>query len=127
MGTASLVIGIVCVVLSLFPVIGLLALLPAVLGFILGIVDVAIKIRKNVSKGHGIAGIVLNSTALLFIVIWSILVMIGFALSDDDFSEIREQVRSGIIERVKCEEPEEKTVCPEPEQGNEPEHVMDKL
>jgi Na+/melibiose symporter-like transporter len=127
MGTASLVIGIVCVVLSLCPVIGLLALLPAVLGFVLGIVDVVFKVRKNVSKGHGIAGIVLNSTALLFIVIWSILVMIGFALSDDDFAEIREQVRSGIIERVKCEKPEEKAVCPEPEYEKEPKHLMDSL
>jgi len=74
MGIASMVIGIVSAILGFVPLCNYFALIPASIGFILGIVDVAIKSQKKVEgKGIGIAGIVLNAIAIALIVIWSVL------------------------------------------------------
>ena len=51
MGIASLVIGIVSVVISLFPLVGLIVLIPAVIGLILGIVDNVQKKKKQQERG----------------------------------------------------------------------------
>lgn len=70
MGVASMVIGIVSAVLGFIPFVGVIAIVPAFLGFILGVVDVSLKVRSKVPKGQGIAGIVLNCVALLVIFLW---------------------------------------------------------
>jgi hypothetical protein len=80
MGIAAMVIGIVSAVLGFIPFCNYFALIPAGVGFILGIVDVAIKSNKNQNLnegeskqniGQGVAGIVLNSLAIIVIVLWT--------------------------------------------------------
>lgn len=46
MGVASLVLGILSLIIGFVPFCGAIALLPAIIGLILGIVDVALKSKK---------------------------------------------------------------------------------
>ena len=71
MGIASMVIGIISVVLAFIPCpSAVLLFVPVLVGFIFGIVDVVQKSRRQEPKGCGIAGIVMNAIALLIILIW---------------------------------------------------------
>lgn len=70
MGIASMVIGIVSAVFGFIPFIGFLAIIPALTGFILGVVDVSLKTKSRLPKGQGVAGIVLNCVALLLVFLW---------------------------------------------------------
>ena len=64
MGIASMVIGILAAILAFIPLCGYIAFVPAVIGLILGIVDVSKKKKQEKPKGQGIAGIVLNAVAI---------------------------------------------------------------
>lgn len=70
MGIASMVIGIVAAILGFIPYCNFFAIIPAIVGLVLGIVDVAKKSKLNVPKGMGVAGIVLNSVAIVIILLW---------------------------------------------------------
>lgn len=72
MGVASLVLGIVSVVVSFVPFCGVIALIPAIVGLILGIVDAVKKNKEQQPKGMAVAGIVCSSVAIVFIVYWYI-------------------------------------------------------
>ena len=71
MGIASMVIGILAALLGFIPFCNYFALIPAVVGLVLGIVDVVLKNKKQLPKGIGVAGIVLNSIAITLILVWS--------------------------------------------------------
>ena len=73
MGVASMVIGIVAAVMGFMPFCGYFAFLPAVVGLVLGIVDVRQRTAENLPKSQGIAGIVLNGVAILVILSWTVL------------------------------------------------------
>lgn len=79
MGVASLVLGIVSVIFAFVPFCNTIAFIPAVIGFVLGIVEVVLKGKKQEPKGMGIAGIVLNACALVLIIIW--IIGVGAAVS----------------------------------------------
>jgi len=85
MGIASMVIGIVAAVFGFIPFCGMFAFFPAVVGFVLGIVDVVLKSKKQEPKGQGIAGIVLNAIAILIIFIWCVIVGAGAIASEGGF------------------------------------------
>ena len=70
MGVASLVLGILSLIIGFVPFCGAIALLPAIIGLILGIVDVVLKSKKSEPKGMGIAGIVLSAISIVIIVFW---------------------------------------------------------
>lgn len=72
MGLAALIIGIVAVVLGFIPFCGYFALIPAIVGLILGIVDVQKKSKAQQPKGKGMAGIVLNAAAIIIILLWTL-------------------------------------------------------
>lgn len=72
MGLAAMIIGIIAVVLGFIPVCGYFALLPAIVGLILGIVDVKQKSKAQQPKGKGMAGIVLNAVAIVVILVWTL-------------------------------------------------------
>jgi len=82
MGIASLVIGIIALVVGAFPFCGTWALVPAIIGLILGIVDLAIKSRKGGPKGTAIAGVILNPLAIIAVVIWWVLMFSQGAMYD---------------------------------------------
>lgn len=71
MGIASMVIGIVAAILAFIPLCGYFAFIPAVIGLVLGIVDVVMKGKAQKPKGQGIAGVVLNAVAILIIALWT--------------------------------------------------------
>lgn len=70
MGVASLVLGILSLIVGFVPFCGAIALLPAIIGLILGIVDVVLKSKKGEPKGMGVAGIVLSAISIVVIVFW---------------------------------------------------------
>lgn len=70
MGVASLVLGILSLIIGFVPFCGAIALLPAIIGLILGIVDVVLKSKKSEPKGMGVAGIVLSAISIVVIVFW---------------------------------------------------------
>lgn len=72
MGVASLVLGIISVVFSFVPFCGIIALIPAIVGFVLGIIDIVLKTKSQEPKGMSIAGLVCSSVAIIFIIYWYI-------------------------------------------------------
>lgn len=81
MGIAALVLGIISIIIAFVPLCGVIAFVPAVIGLILGIIDI-VKQSKNPEgkKGMGIAGTVLSGVAIIFIAFW-IFVFAGAAVS----------------------------------------------
>ncbi len=75
MGLASLILGIISLIMSCIPVIGLFFCITAIIGIILGIISLC----KKQEKGKSIAGIVTSSIAILIIVVYFIgmVVMLG--------------------------------------------------
>jgi hypothetical protein len=65
MGVASMVIGIVSLLVALVPFCGLIAILPALIGLGLGIADIVSKPKHYPNKGMAVAGVVLNPLAVL--------------------------------------------------------------
>ena len=68
MGIASLILGIVSAILGFIPFCNIIALLPALIGLILGIVDAVKKGKSGEPKGMAIAGIILNIIAFVIII-----------------------------------------------------------
>ena len=68
MGVASLALGIVSVVLALiiglFPPCFFWVFVPALIGLVFGIVEIAVQRRKEGRKGLAIAGLILNGLAI---------------------------------------------------------------
>jgi len=83
MGLAAMIIGIIAVVLGFIPFCGYFALLPAIVGLILGIVDVKQKSKAKQPKGQGMAGIVLNAVAIIVILLWTLVFAVGGAVTMD--------------------------------------------
>lgn len=98
MDLAALIIGIIAVVLGFIPFCGYFALLPAIVGLILGIVDVMKKSKAKQPKGKGIAGIVLNAVAIVVILLWTLVIAAGGAVALDEIERI-EDVNVTPIER----------------------------
>lgn len=71
MGVASLVLGIVTLIISFIPFCNTVAFLPSVIGLILGIVDIVKKNKAGEPKGIAIAGVVLCTIALVVFIVWS--------------------------------------------------------
>lgn len=70
MGIASLVLGIVSLILAFVPCCGIISVVPAVIGLILGIIEVVKKKKSGEPKGKGIAGIVLGVVAIIVTIVW---------------------------------------------------------
>lgn len=96
MGIAALIIGIVAIVLGLVPACGLVfGLPPAIVGLILGIVEIKAKSKKQAPKGMGIAGTILNSIAIVVILIWTLVIAVG---AKEAMPEIK-----GAVDKMKAE------------------------
>lgn len=75
MDIASLVLGIVSLLFSFVPYCNYFMIIPAIVGLILGIIDVSQKSKLEMPKGIGITGIILNALALLIMIIVGIFFM----------------------------------------------------
>lgn len=67
MGIASMVIGIVALVVGSIPFCGAWAILPALVGLALGIAAMVLHARRGGKRGMAISGIVLNSLAVVIV------------------------------------------------------------
>lgn len=83
MGIASLVLGIISLIIGFIPLCGSIALIPAIIGLILGIIDIASKNKKQENKGQSITGIVLSTITIFCIVFW-----LGIGFNEDYSNEI---------------------------------------
>jgi hypothetical protein len=79
MGIASMIIGIVALVLALIPPLNLLVFLPALVGLGLGIADLAAKAKSGQPRGMAIAGVILNPLAAIIIFLFYFLIVYGAA------------------------------------------------
>lgn len=79
MGVAALVLGIVSAIAAFIPFCNTIAFVPAIVGLILGIVETVKKSKNKEPKGMGIAGIVLNTCAIILIIVW--VVCLGSAIA----------------------------------------------
>jgi hypothetical protein len=80
MGIASMVIGIISLIVGFFPICGTWAVIPAIVGIGLGIGDLVVRAKRNESKGMAIAGLILNPLAILIVIIW----WMGIAMAAKD-------------------------------------------
>lgn len=86
MGIAALILGILSIIIGFIPLCGSIALVPAIIGLILGIVDTVQKNKKGEKKGISIAGLVLSAIAIVVIIFW--VFIFGVAVSNVDVNEI---------------------------------------
>ena len=86
MGVASLVLGIISFIIGFIPFCGSIALVPAIVGIILGIVDLVQKSKNNEKKGMAIAGLVLSAIATVIIIFW--VFVFGVAMSNVDMNDL---------------------------------------
>lgn len=87
MGLAAMIIGIVAVVCGFIPLCGLIALLPAIVGLILGILEVKKKSTAKQPKGMGMAGVVLNAVAIIVILLWTLVIGAGAVVTIDQIQD----------------------------------------
>ena len=93
MGIAALVIGIVAVVVGFIPGCGLIALLPAIVGLILAIIDMKKKGKAGQPKGLAVAGLILNIVAIAIILIWTLLLASTASTMQEVADEMENQLR----------------------------------
>ena len=94
MGIASLVLGIISLIVSFIPCCGALAIIPAIIGLILGIVEVVKKNKAGEPKGKGIAGIVLSAIAMVIIIVWFFVIGVASSSTASDFEHISNSLDS---------------------------------
>ena len=87
MGIAALILGIISFILSFIPICGLVGLLPAIIGLILGIVEVVKKSKAGEPKGLGIAGIILTSIALIVSIVWNLVVVAAIGVAASEYED----------------------------------------
>ena len=75
MAVAELVLGIVAIVLSFIPCIGILAIIPAILGIIFSIMGLSQAKKTGQGKGMAIAGLILSILAIAWVPIFVLLIM----------------------------------------------------
>lgn len=77
MDTASLVIGIIAVIIGFIPCVQVFVFIPALVGLILGIVSFLRKRQVDEPTGMALAGIILNAVPLLIMTAFALFV--GFS------------------------------------------------
>lgn len=77
MDVASLVIGIISLVIGFIPCVQLLVILPAVVGLVLGIASMGQKRSKGEPLGIALAGTILNALPLLVMFLLLVFMLVG--------------------------------------------------
>ena len=97
MGIAALILGILAVVVGLVPMCGLVFGLPlAIVGLILGIVDVKARTKKEQPKGVGVAGLILNVLAIVVILVWTLVIGAAAKHASENMEGVMEDVQAGL-------------------------------
>lgn len=88
MGIAALILGIISLIIGFIPLCGSIALVPAIIGLILGIVDTVLKKKKDEKIAVSVTGLVLSAIAIVVIIFW--VFVFGVAASKVDTNNINE-------------------------------------
>lgn len=88
MGIAALILGIISLIIGFIPLCGSIALVPAIIGLILGIVDTVLKKKKDEKIAVSVTGLVLSAIAIVVIIFW--VFVFGVAASKVDANNINE-------------------------------------
>lgn len=102
MGVAALVLGIISLLLSFIPVIGLLGIGLAIIGLILGIIDWVQKKKKEEKHGLAIAGVICAAVAIVIVMLYTALagvLFVNFARNVDS-EKVQEFVENMDDEKV---------------------------
>lgn len=86
MDTASLVIGIIAVIVGFIPCVQVFVFLPALVGLILGVVSFIRKRQVEEPAGIAIAGMILNGVPLLVMTVLA--VFVGFSADAATINEM---------------------------------------
>lgn len=78
-----MIIGIISLVIAFIPMCGFWAAAPAMVGLILGIIDLVLKTKRKQPRGKAIVGVILNPLAIIAIVAWFMLAGYGFEMGAD--------------------------------------------
>jgi hypothetical protein len=102
LGTAAMVIGIIALILSFIPILGLLSWILAPLAFILGFIAV---LKPGAPKGGAITGLITSGFAFLICLAWVVLFgaalsTTGKGLSQNDLDQIKEVMKNDGVEMV---------------------------
>ena len=86
MAVASLVLGIISLIIGFIPFCGAIAFIPALIAAILGIVAIVQNKKKGEKIGMAVAGTVLSIIAIVVMFFW--FVVAGAALENADLNEL---------------------------------------
>lgn len=100
MGIASLVLGIISLIMSLIPGFGIFFCITAVIGIILGIISLC----KKLDKGKSIAGIVTSSLAIIITVLYIVGIVVIFGGENGLIEQIKRE--QGNVTSLEITEPE---------------------
>lgn len=104
MGIASLILGIVSLIIGFIPLCGSIALLPAIVGVILAIIDIIKKNKTEENKSQSIGGLIISVIAIVIIIFWLI---IGFGMEVETNSNFtNEYLQNKQIEEQQTQEKE---------------------
>jgi len=98
MGIASLVLGIVSLIMSCIPIVGVFFCVTAIMGIVLGIISLC---RKQ-EKGKSIAGIVTSSLAIVIMIIYMVFIVVIFGGENGLIAQIEKGQESNIPEVKEC-------------------------
>lgn len=92
MGVASLVLGIVGLILSFIPCVGWIALALTIPGVILGAIGISAAKKSGQGKGISVAGLVCSLLATIFAVVWMLLIAGATSATASAIDEIAKEV-----------------------------------
>ena len=90
MGVASLVLGILALVIAWVPCVGVYALVFSILGVILGLCGMSAAKKTGQGKGISIAGFVCNAVATAIAIWWFMVVGAAVSATDKAIKEVSE-------------------------------------
>ena len=106
MGIAALVLGIISALIAFIPFCNYFALIPAIIGVVLGIVDIVKKKKTGDKLGISIAGLVLSIIACVIIFVYTIIFGVIIAASSDN--EIYDRAKDAKEEMDRLNKEEQK-------------------
>ncbi len=114
-GIASLILGIIALLVALIPCIGLFALIPGIIAIILAIIGLSQASKANGAKGVIIAGLIISILGTTLAGIWLMFFSAGGALLKEisdkpDFENVLEEIIQDISGEIEGKESIEITI-----------------
>lgn len=105
-GVASLILGILALLIALIPCIGLFALIPGIVAIVLAIVGLSQASKANGAKGIIIAGLVVSILGTTIAAVWLMFLSAGGAIFNEikdnpDFEGVFEEIIEDISREIK--------------------------